>query len=155
MKKIFYKILFLLILFSFFISPVHAEDNQNPESPVQTSNPYSGLEDLGSIHIQMDSDQNVSIKEISDIRKGGQTGIQDAWNFTFTKYKTVITGVTGVCTITFVLIFLITFVKISSSTSNPHQRAELTKALIWIGIGGAGFGAATLFLSIGFGLFKS
>lgn len=145
MKKIFYKILFLFFISFFLICPdVYATDE----------NPYKDLEDLGSIHIEMDSNQNVSIKEIKEIQTGGKEQIQNAWNFTFEKYRGIIAGITGICTITFVLIFLITFVKISGASSNPHQRAELSKALIWIGIGAAGFGAATLFLSIGFGLFR-
>ena len=149
MRKIFYKILFLFMVSFFLVCP-----NVYAETPTPTS-PYENLEDLGSLHIEMDANDNVSIKEIKEIQgKESKTRMEEAWNFTFFKYKGVIAGITGICTLTFILIFLITFVKISSSTSNPHQRAELTKALIWIGIGAAGFGAVTLFLSLGFGLFK-
>ena len=80
---------------------------------------------------------------------------EQAWNFVFAEYRGVIAGVCGICTLTFIVIFLFTFVKIASSTSNPQQRAELSKSLIWIGLGAAGFGAVTIILSLGFGLFQS
>lgn len=158
MKKVLSKIIFLLLIVLlgspisvFAVDPTVVPAGTGTTGEVE--NPYAGLEDLGSMHIEMDDDDNVSIKEVVAIQSDTDS-VSTAWNFTFEKYRGVLAGICGICTLTFVLIFLVTFVKISSASSNPHQRAELSKALIWIGLGAAGFGSVTVILSLGFGLFK-
>ena len=165
MKKISkYIILSLMFMFLFSVS-VYAsgyehviEENQEERDNEEYDKAISGFNDLGSMHIVVDENNNVSIKEVSDI-KGNGTGngavAQRAINTTLQKYRSFIIGVSGLCTLTFVLIFLVTFTKIAANPSNPQQKAELSKSLVWIGLGAAGFGAITLIVGFGLGFFQS
>ena len=155
MKKIsnYLKSIILLIALSFFLSP-----SVFAGTPATDPADALFLDDVGELQIQMsnDDEQLLSIKQVEDIKKGGDAAQRTAasWNMIFNRYRGVIAGIAGVLTMTFVLIFLITFIKISSSSANPQKRAELSKSLIWVGLGAAGFGSITLIISLGFGLFQ-
>ncbi len=132
-------LLFALLLM--FMPSVFASDDFNLGS------------DVSQVHVEMDKDGFVSLNEVEAIRAKGTDATADSFNYAYRRYQGVIVGIGGILTLTFVLIFLLTFIKISSSAANPQQRAELSKSLIWVGLGAGGFGATTLLLSFGFGLF--
>ena len=145
------KLLFLIMLF-FLTFPVTVFAGPEGEIP-EDAEEFSDFKDLDGMHIEMDaSSGHVYIPEVKAVQEDGD--INKAFNFAYGRFQSVIVGFSGVCTLTFVLIFLVTFVNIGASSSNPQKKAELSKALVWIGLGAAGFGAVTLILGLAFGLFR-
>ena len=146
-------LLFLMIFYLFMPNVVCVRaDESNTGNEIDKT--YDGFRDLDGLHIEMDTETGeVFIPEVKQIQSNGSKSVQDAFNFAYGEFQSVIIGFSGVCTLTFVLIFLVTFVKIGASDSNPQKKAELSKALLWIGLGAAGFGSVTLILGLAFGLF--
>jgi hypothetical protein len=71
-----------------------------------------------------------------------------AWTKVFTEYKGVIMGVSGIATLTMVILFIINFIKLGKSADNPNTRSQALGGLLWTGIAAAGAGGVTLFVGI-------
>lgn len=78
----------------------------------------------------------------------------DAWNLFLNRYKLLIVGVTGIATLTMVLLAVFLFTKLSSEAANPQARSQTIK---WIGcllIAAGLLGSVTLIFSYSYGIFR-
>ena len=88
----------------------------------------------------------------NDEGTASQEVLQIAGNNIFEEYRTAIIGITGLATLTFLIFFLINFIKLGKTSGNPQMREHSMTALIWTGIACAGCGAVTLFFGYFYGL---
>ena len=77
-----------------------------------------------------------------------------AWNKIFTQYRGVIMGVSGIATLTMVVLFIINFMKLGASAGNPQAKHQATMGLLWTGIAAAGAGGVTIFVGVASNLLK-
>ena len=68
------------------------------------------------------------------------------------EYRNVIVGVSGVATLTFVVLFIINFIKLGKSSSNPQERSHCINSIIVTGIATAGCGGVLLFVGFFYNL---
>lgn len=115
---------------------------------------FEDFSDLANLDISMDEDYIVSIDQVEELKHESTSYQEKAWNKFFEKYKGLLVGVSGVCTLTFVLMFLISFAKIGKSTNNSQERSKAASSLLWLIIAAVGFGSLTFIMSLGFGLFN-
>ena len=101
------------------------------------------LDDLG---VNYSSDGIVYGNNSAFTKEGNSQ--DDAWNKIFTKYKGVIMGVSGIATLTMVVLFIINFIKLGQAAGNPQARSQALSGLLWTGIAAAGAGGVTLFVGI-------
>lgn len=71
-----------------------------------------------------------------------------AWTKIFTKYKGVIMGISGIATLTMVVLFILNFMKLGQSAGNPQARSQALTGLLWTGIAAAGAGGVTVFVGV-------
>lgn len=129
MKKICFCLL-TLIMFVSLVMPCFATGD----------NPLDGL---SGKEITINQDK-VTIPGLTD-GNPTTTGQQNFWSRILTKYKSVIVGVAAVCTLTFVLIFVLNFTKLGQSAGNPQMRSQAIMGLIVSGIALACTGGIGLF----------
>ena len=67
-----------------------------------------------------------------------------AWNDLILRYKGFIAGISGIGTVTMILLFIFQFLKLGSSAGNPKARTEALVGVLWTGIAAAGLGAVTI-----------
>lgn len=68
------------------------------------------------------------------------------------EYRNVIVGVSGVATLTFVILFIVNFMKLGKSAGNPQERSNSIMGIIITGIAAAGCGGVMLFVSFFYNL---
>lgn len=76
------------------------------------------------------------------------------WNFLLNRYKILIVGISGLATLTLVLIAIFLFTKLSADAANPQARSQTIK---WIGclmIAAGLLGSVTLIFSYSYGVFR-
>ena len=66
------------------------------------------------------------------------------WEKVITKYKKFIVGIGSVCTVTFIIFFILNITKLGASASNPTARSQALMGLVWTGIAAALLGTVTL-----------
>ena len=75
----------------------------------------------------------------------GVTGDQEnTWNLIFKKYHWFITGIAGLGTITCILGFIITFMRMGATAGSPAERSKSIQMLLFTGAGTCGLGAVTI-----------
>jgi hypothetical protein len=70
------------------------------------------------------------------------------------KYKGVITFVGGIATVTMVAIFILNFMKLGSTSTNPTERQKVLTGLVWSGVAAALLGSVTLIVGVFYGMLK-
>lgn len=105
-------------------------------------------DDVGDLDVTMSSDGKLSTTwdETSDSTS--------TWNTIFKKYKVIITGFTGIATLTFLILFILQLVKLSAAANNPTERSKALQGILWIGIALAGSGSATLLCALAWNALK-
>lgn len=78
----------------------------------------------------------------------GQTDSTSAWRTLLDKYKNVITIVSAIAAVTFVIFFIMNFLKLGASADNPQARSRALSGLLWTGLGAAGLGAVSIIMGI-------
>ena len=81
-------------------------------------------------------------------------GTQDTFGKIMEKYKGVITFVGGIATVTMVAIFILNFMKLGSTATNPTERQKVLTGLVWSGIAAALLGSVTLIVGVFYGMLK-
>ena len=77
-----------------------------------------------------------------------------AWNKIFKEYRGLIMGVSGIATLTMVILFIMNFMKLGASAGNPQAKHQATMGLLWTGIAAAGAGGVTIFVGVASNLLK-
>ena len=88
---------------------------------------------------------------ISGVKKKKAT---EGFNDLFKKYRTVISGVSGIVALSMLLFFIVQVFRLADSAQNPKQRAQAMSGLIWIGIATALAGSVSLFTGLFYGMLK-
>ena len=71
-----------------------------------------------------------------------------AWTNIFLKYKGIIMGISGVATLTMIVLFILNFMKLGQAAGNPQARSSALTGLLWTGIAAAGAGGVTVFVGV-------
>jgi len=79
---------------------------------------------------------------------------EQTWTTIFNKYKGVILGISGIVTLTFVLILLFKFGKLGAAGDNPNLRREAINGCLWAGIAAALSGSVMLITGLFWNAFK-
>lgn len=129
MKRIFSMLLLIMMLFTLFTIPTHA----------------NGINNI---------DVTISGDELT-VNAGTTDNAQKGWETILTQYRSVIVGVSGVCTLTFLLLFILNFTKLGQSAGNPQMRSQALLGLIWTGLACAGCGGVALFVGFFYNLLNT
>ena len=137
---------FVLMLFLIIPTNVYATDNSG--NNLKVSDPWE-------INVSMDVSKEGDLYKASVSTEGMSSADKtSAWNKVFKEYKGIIVGVSGICTLTFVVLFILNFIKLGQSAGNPQARSQALTALLWTGIAAAGCGGFTLFVGFSTNLFR-
>ncbi len=123
---------------------VYAADGDTTE---EDGNTVSG-DDVGDLDVTMGNDGKLTT---TWDQKSDSTS---TWNTIFKKYKVIITGFTGLATLTFLILFIWQLVKLSAAANNPTERSKALQGILWIGIALAGSGSATLICALAWNALK-
>lgn len=80
-------------------------------------------------------------------------GQSSFWNKMLTEYRDVVCLISSVATLTFILIFIVNFVKLGNTMGNPSGRSSVMKSLIASGIATAGCGGVALITGVFYNMF--
>lgn len=132
MKRVFSILLLVMMIFTLFAFPVYATDNG-----------------VNAVTVGINPDGTLKVDTGSS-----ETG-QEGWTTILTQYRSVIVGVSGVCALTFLLLFILNFTKLGQSAGNPQMRSQALLGLIWTGIACAGCGSVALFVGFFYNLLNT
>ena len=113
--------------------------------------PFVGSQKASALKLD---DINITYDSTNGIKHGdnsawNQYGDQDsAWTTIFDKYKGVIMGVSGIATLTMVVLFILNFMKLGQAAGNPQARSQALTGLLWTGLAAAGAGGVTVFVGV-------
>lgn len=141
-KNIFKIFIMLISFFICFSTPVSA----------------SGLTDINELDNMFTFENNTGDSSLLDTSMKFNAGQKEEtmgfWQKVADEYKGIIIGVSGVCTLTFALLFLFNFTKLGTTAGNPQARRTVQLNLLWTGLCAAAAGAVGLFVSFGINLLK-
>lgn len=135
-KKNVIKVLVVSILAVFFLSvfsPMAAYADEREDRGIADS------------EVTVNSDGSVTYKGDLATGSGGT-----AWTKLISKYRYFIAGVSGVGAVSMILFFIINFLKLGASSSNPSERSRAIMGLVVTGLAAAGLGAVTFIVGIFF-----
>lgn len=78
----------------------------------------------------------------------------DFWNKIYSEYKGIILGISGIALLTFVMMFIVSFMRLAKSAGNPQERKQAQMALLWTGIGAALSGSVFMWVGFAYNLLK-
>lgn len=140
---------------------ISVEDARAGLYTVQAAGEDSGEEDSAGKEISTETVTEVGDLDVSMDPSGKLTTTWDeksdstsTWNTIFKKYKVVITGFTGIATLTFLILFIVQLVRLSAAANNPTERSKALQGILWIGIALAGSGSATLICALAWNALK-
>lgn len=105
-------------------------------------NPVVHREDAGDIN-----DVSISITDGKLSLSGGgltNTSSSEAMSGLINKYKVIIVCFSGFGAVTMIAFFIMNFLKLGSTATNPSERAKVLAGLVWTGIAAAGLGSVSL-----------
>lgn len=137
-KKKFFIIPLLILLLSFIFPSMNVFASTTVKDPWEIE-----------IKMEATSFENVTLKA-NNIEDMTQTTV---WNKIFSEYKGVIFGVSGVATLTLVVMFIFLFIKLGQTGANPQERKNVLTGLLWTGIAAAGIGSFALWVGFSYNLF--
>lgn len=104
--------------------------------------------ELGDLNVTMGSDGKITTTFDE------KTDSTSTWNTIFQKYRVVITGISGIATLSFLAIFIILMLKLAKSADNPTERSKVLNGVLWTGIALALTGSATLMCALAWNALK-
>jgi len=99
------------------------------------------------------ADSTVEVSDDGTVTYGGDlaTGADgSSWTQLISKYRFFIAGVSGVGAVSMILFFIINFMKLGGTSSNPQGRSSAIMGLVFSGLAAAGLGAVTFIVGIFF-----
>lgn len=104
--------------------------------------------DINNFHVEMDNNGNLT----SNIDNQGDS--TKTWNVIFNKYKIFAIGISGIGTITFVILLILNCMKLGANSDNPNGRRSAIAGVLWTAIAAAGCGSATVLTALFWNAFK-
>ena len=86
--------------------------------------------------------------------ENGTQGTTNMFNIIFSRFRLIISGITGVLSLALVVIFAYKAFNLAKSSDSPQERAKSIQGLIFYFIGAACFGAASFFAGLGYNLLR-
>lgn len=127
--------MFMMMGFAFIsnrgISVNHANGSTGTSDITTESSDIGAGDNINDLSVQMNSDGSIDITGIGD---GNSASL---WSNMFNKYKIFIAGLSGLATLTFVVLFILNFVKVGASSDVPAQRKAAITACLWTGVAAA------------------
>lgn len=76
---------------------------------------------------------------------GGMSSVNSGTAITnlITKYRNVIVGMSAVGAVTMIAFFILNFLKLGATATNPSERAKVLQGLVWSGLAAAGLGSVS------------
>lgn len=105
-------------------------------NPTPTSGDQAG--DVGNIDVTVGDDGHLTV--------GGVGDGEAPWKTVIEKFRGVIAGITGVCTMIMIVLFILAFMKLGSSAGNPTQRTQALVGILWTGVATALLGSVTIWI---------
>ena len=128
---------------------VYAAGDDTQASTEQTTEASTLSEkDLGDLNVTMGTDGKITTSFDE------KTDSTSTWNTIFQKYRVVITGISGIATLSFLAIFIILMLKLAKSADNPTERSKVLNGVLWTGIALALTGSATLMCALAWNALK-
>jgi len=148
-KKSMAKMLLTMILLSFcmmFVNPVSANAVGTGQAGGQSQSGKAGKTD-GDINNAGASMKDGKLELAGDLNQ--KNADQDGM-FTqiMNKYKGFIVGVAGIGTITMIAVFIMNFMKLGTTSTNPQERQKVVHGLVFSGLAAAGLGSVTTFVAL-------
>lgn len=131
-KKMFIILMSFICLFLTPIS-VNATDNST----------FTG--DINDLDIDISPD---GVSYGGDLDAAKTKNSDNAWNHFFSKYKGFIVGISGIGTLTMIILFVMNFMKLGATSGNPQERQKVLTGLIITGLATAGLGSVTTFVTL-------
>lgn len=126
-------VLALFMMFSMaFVSNKGISTNSATGTPTTEASKTKDNNDINDLKVSISDDGSVSVEGFDDT--GDSTSI---WQKIFDKYKIVIAGISGIATLTFVVIFIFNFVKVGAASDVPAARKAALSGCLWTGIAAA------------------
>ena len=120
--------------------------------PMMTNNVYAAKDDHVDLSsAKMDSDGKLKITGSSGDSTKDTVSV---FNTIMDKGRIIVSGLTGICSIILVGLFVMKAFNLSKSSDNPQERSKCINSLIFYFIGAALFGAASLFSGLFYNLFN-
>jgi hypothetical protein len=111
--------------------------------------------DIENLEIVLNPDGTVHINQYKATDTTDTTDTQKkAWNTIFDKYKEVLVGISGVLSLTFIVMFMKNIYLMATKADNPQERERYMKGVLWTGIGTAGFAAIAVLMAMAFKFFQ-
>lgn len=92
-------------------------------------------------------DKNGKITYSGDLATGADGS---SWTKLIAKYRFFIAGISGVGAVSMILFFIMNFLKLGATASNPQERSRAIMGLVFSGLAAAGLGAVTFIVGIFF-----
>lgn len=150
MKKSFMTFLIVILIGLFTMSSI---------TPVFATSEIDELT-IGATFTKANNDDNNddaggggSTDDVLVISLGGLNKSTDAGARILAEYRNIIIGVSGIAALTFIVLFIMNFLKLGQTTGNPQERQSAIMALILTGVGAAGSGGVLLFVTFFYNLF--
>ena len=146
-KKTLRRLIVLVTCMMFvFGTSVYADDPQKKtqkeeEKQEETTKSAGSVND---IKIEYETDENGNLI----LKNNLEDNNINSWNTIINKYHNQIIGVSGVCAVTFLVIFIYYFVQLAAGASNPQKRSAALIGILWTGIATALFGGVSIVMSI-------
>lgn len=141
-KNFFYFIILFILISLFFPLNVNA-------SSTEANHEYFENTDLSGLEVQLTSD-GLPVLDKFQNRDNLQ---QNSWNEFFYRYRNLLVGFSGICTLTFLAMFILNISKLGQTSGNPTERTKMLTGLLWTGIGTGGFSVATILMTMAFKMF--
>lgn len=123
---------------------VEAADAVEDNTGVPDSDPSRVLDNY--FYLTRDGKLKIGMKDSSIKNK------VDATNAVLARYRFAIVGVSGVGALSMILVFILNFIRLGSTSHAPNERSKIISALIYSGIASAGLGSVTLIVGLFYSL---
>lgn len=90
----------------------------------------------------------------TNIGGGSANSMNGSFSKIINKYKTAITFISAIGAVTMVAIFIMNFMKLGTTSTNPTERQKCLTGLIWSGLAAAGLGSVALVVGIFYGALR-
>ena len=144
--------IFILLLLMFCALPTSVLAKETAKTTT-TSSSSGGVTDINEIADMFKYSSSGGNLDFQVSEKQG-TDDETFWNKIFSEYKGLIVGATGLATLTFMMLFVVNFMKLAATAGNPTERQKILKGMLWTGLASAGAGSLSIFLSFSMNLFS-
>lgn len=104
----------------------------------------------GGVDVEMDGDGNI-ILEGGDVDFQGTS--RSSWNTLFGRYKNIITGFSGIATLTMLAAFIFLLTKLGATSGNDKARRDCLTGILFTGLATAGLGSVTIIMAFFYNAF--